>query len=215
MNTRSLHITNKPHSQRGFTLIEMLVVILIIATLSSLAMGGFQIARENARKTVAKKVCTDLVNAVQLFENDYGVLPTLAGAPAGDTTFITDNNLMDILLAKDTAANAQNSRQKRYLDLDIASTTDLATATNGLYETAATAHLLDPWHNRLDGGYYAVIVDSNYDNQITNPFADAAPKDVIRGKKVIAYSNGKNGLSDFTKVAKAEVNQDNVYSWTK
>ena len=66
--------------QNGFTLIEILIVISIIALLSSLVMAGIQIARKNAHRAVARIQVKALDQALGNYLQDEGSLP---GAGAG------------------------------------------------------------------------------------------------------------------------------------
>ena len=64
-----------PHLRRstqGFTLIEMLVVIAIIAILMGLAFPVFQGIQNSARKTSATNDMVQVVTAVNAFYTEYG-----------------------------------------------------------------------------------------------------------------------------------------------
>ena len=76
----------------GFTLVELLVVITIIALLASLLLPAFQHAQELARRTTCKKNVQGIAQACLTYMNDpamhrnssYGnALPTLQNAPTG------------------------------------------------------------------------------------------------------------------------------------
>src|SRR5947207_1003507 len=60
---------------RAFTLIEMIVVILIIATLAALLMGAATGVFDHARKVQAKNDVVQIVNAVNAFYTEYGYYP--------------------------------------------------------------------------------------------------------------------------------------------
>ena len=66
------------HARRsGFTLIEMLVVIAIIAILAAILFPVFSRARETARRTVCLSNLQQIGAAIAIYEGDAGgFLPT-------------------------------------------------------------------------------------------------------------------------------------------
>jgi len=74
--------SNKPY---GFSLIELLVAIAVIATIIGLALPNFLGARTRARDARRKGELSQLKTAVQLYYNDYKVFP-----PAANGTGVTN-----------------------------------------------------------------------------------------------------------------------------
>lgn len=74
---------NSPHSQRGFSLVEMSVVILIMGLLLGGLMMPLSMQRENARLREATDKLTSVREAVQGFALVNGVLPCPA-TPGSD-----------------------------------------------------------------------------------------------------------------------------------
>ena len=73
--------SGEPHAREtaGFTLVELMIVIAILATLSSLAVPIYRGARESARETVVIREMTLLQNEIDLYLLFNGSLPeTLA-----------------------------------------------------------------------------------------------------------------------------------------
>lgn len=69
---------------QGFTLVELLMVIAIIATLAGMAMPMVSIARQSAKKANTSSTLRKLDTAIKLFKADVGAYP-YGAAPALDT----------------------------------------------------------------------------------------------------------------------------------
>jgi prepilin-type N-terminal cleavage/methylation domain-containing protein len=62
---------------RGFTLVELLVVISIIAFLSSIVLASLNTARDKAKAKVFIQELNQFTNALELYRSDYGNYPPL------------------------------------------------------------------------------------------------------------------------------------------
>ncbi len=62
--------------KKGFTLVELLVVIAIIGILATLAIVALQQARQNARDSKRVADIKQMQTALELFANQYGRYPT-------------------------------------------------------------------------------------------------------------------------------------------
>jgi prepilin-type N-terminal cleavage/methylation domain-containing protein len=61
-----------PREPRGFTLIELMVVCLIIAILAGIAIGSFQVVKENAYKVTLRHDLQTFVKAQETYSFDHG-----------------------------------------------------------------------------------------------------------------------------------------------
>src|SRR3989304_7925641 len=73
----------KMNNKKGFTLIELIVVISIIGVLSTLIINNLNDARSRARDTKRKQELSGLKIALRLYYNDYQTYPA-ADAGNGD-----------------------------------------------------------------------------------------------------------------------------------
>ena len=228
-----MKITLSPRSSKGFTLIELIIVIAILATLAGIAYPTYMSIQENAGRTAAKKVCTDIVSAVESFKQDNnGMLPYNADMVEPDdddqmfltTTAGEDADLIKVLTNRedDDDERRLNSTRDIYLRSD-----EQEQPREGLYVNATgEIGFYDPW-----GSPYHVVLCEE-DAGAKDPFTTRR----YRGKNCLVYSTGpdQEGVATTTaatpskkkpkgKQAQAaadaaaemleEALEDNVYSW--
>ena len=82
---------------KGFTFIEMLVVVTIIGVLSAVGVANFKVANQKARDGRRQGDLQQIRAALELYRTDQSVYPTTAEFPAaggslaaGGTTYISD-----------------------------------------------------------------------------------------------------------------------------
>lgn len=81
-------------NKKGFTLMELLVVMAIILLLAGLLMGATQKAKEQAKRAAAKAMIAGLETAVAMFQADLGGYPSgtgVAGSTANLVSCLTTN----------------------------------------------------------------------------------------------------------------------------
>ncbi|MGN0864565.1 MAG: type II secretion system protein [Akkermansia sp.] len=226
-----VHFPHRSHG--GFTLIELIIVIAILATLAGIAYPTYMSIQENASKTAAKKVCTDIVEGVTRFAQDYnGMMPydaNEAQPDAQDQIYLRtkageDARLIMVLTNReeDDADNRINTNRDTYLRSD-----EQEQPRDGLFIDANDGiNFYDPWGQP----YYLVLCEE--EKGCIDPFTSKR----LRGKKCLVYSlgadgegagnteaatsrkggkKGKKGTQNAAASAEADAEaiEDNVYSW--
>ncbi len=198
--------TNLPLKRSGFTLIEMLVVIAIIAILAGLLFPAINRALETAKRNQASADVRSIAGAITMFYNDYGYLPVPLSATeqgyapgSGNNDFgaeqtqsiddQTSRNIIQVLIAEPSGWNsghALNPRRKVYLSMPNAK---------------SDGTLLDPWGNqywiKLDRDLNGMIQFFSGNNQ--------------HRTRAVVFSRGRSGqMTGGTNNANARDNIANV-----
>ncbi len=163
---------------RGFTLVELLVVIVIIAILASLAVPVTNKVMEMANTTRTKAIMKDLVVSIGHFRTEYNRLPVdLSGSSGGEDIdpILTDDttDIVSVLMAMTDPSGGGgggpnlNPRGIKFIDLPLAKNqTSFGIVDPSGGAGGGNVRLLDIW-----GRPYYIMLDTNLDNRITNPDA--------------------------------------------
>ena len=145
---------------RKFTIIELIVVIAIIATLMALLMPVMTGVRRKAKETKAKAEMHSIITAIKSYEMTYGILPLPDGVAASGLLKTADGeseypDLLTFLTNVQTedADVTGNSRGIRFLDVP---------------NQYVAKGFLDPWEQD-----YSIYLDTDYDGIIVGPNANA------------------------------------------
>lgn len=207
-----MHTPKRSPLTAGFTLVELLTVIAIIAILMGILFPTIGSAIESAKKTQAKNDCLQIVNAVKAYYTEYGKYPDIN--TSGIITSSSDNKrLMDILRAKETSNPLQNPRKIVFLEVTDAKNFGIAAKERA--GMAKTGEYLDPWGGTRN--FYYLSYDADYDNALANPYSANAgtpgtPPSGGLSVGVIAWSVGrdaKGGTGD----KNGTDSKDDVISW--
>jgi prepilin-type N-terminal cleavage/methylation domain-containing protein len=207
-------------SVRGFTLLELLVSIAILAILMSLLFPAIGSARESSRRAKAKTDLLQVVAALHTFDSDYQAYPISPELRKTEVTFATCNSdLINPLRAVPEGANANhvlNPRQVIYLQPPA--------ATDPHCPRCGIAHgcWYDPWGpdpGKPESGVYHVRIAAPDRHQVTNPYPggdgrETKEKDETAEEneapmvdaEVIAWSLGKGGVQTYEL-------RDQIISW--
>jgi len=196
--------------QRGFTLVELLVVITIIIVLAAAGFAGAMKAMAKAKSTKAHAALTAVEQAVNQFYNEYGRLPAMNNATADaqyETTLEDGKKLLEPLLAKeDTASGStvQNPKQLSFLSVPDGKIKGTGGIDGLVYEVGSSSKvrgLYDPW-----GRPYKIMLDNDYDEELTLTVGGTTKN--LHGRRVAVWSLGADGKSDDPKTA-----ADDVKNW--
>ncbi len=175
-----MQVSGFEHQGRGFTLVELLVVITIIALLAGLLLPVIIGAIKKAEITKAKNEVMAIATAVEQYQVEYGRYPGQSSSSPDHPYSGNYQNLINTLRGNDLKSGGYtNPRGMVFLSVeDPSNKTTVASALNFV--------MTDPWGNR-----YEVIADWNYDNNIDQP-ANKADGGNVFGRGVAVWSYGPN-----------------------
>ena len=159
-------------SPRGFTLIELMVVVAIIVILMGLLFPAVQGALDAAKKAQAKNDVTQIATAIVAFDTEYGRLPSTNPAPEQLNFGAAPYNA---LIASNDSLNP-----RKILFLEVLSyKRGKGGISNGIF--------VDPWANS-----YYVGIDSDYDNQVGVSTNGGTASNSTIMKKVGVWNSNSN-----------------------
>ena len=180
----------KTKKNKGFTLVELLVVIAIIAVLAALAAPAILKALTKSKITKANGVCSSFEVAVNNFENEYNYLPYggSGNSPTTDEEIRSDNDVVAVLAGREDTINF---KKIKFFQQGEPNGSSDATYKDGMHISGTTAKLYDPW-----GETYYITIDYDLNDEINNPMKSG---ELIHGKKVVIWSKGPDQESGSTK----------------
>jgi prepilin-type N-terminal cleavage/methylation domain-containing protein len=194
-----------PRATRGFTLLELLAVIAIIAVLSGIVIGVGRRASESGKTARAKAELAAIGAALETYKRSYGDYPRIlsdsmlsADSPAGEALYAALNGQRGPQLG---APMWDSSKRQRVL-LEKAR----FTLANPTAADDATNALLDPWGNPYRYAYNpgATWKSSSYVFLSAGPDGNVALP--IPGDGIISAAY------EATQVDGRPVNLDNIYA---
>jgi prepilin-type N-terminal cleavage/methylation domain-containing protein len=168
------------HRRSGFTLVELLVVVAIIALLAGVALPSFGSIFKKMKKEQARTLGVQIVNSVKNYYAEYSKYPLPADFSGGEVTPMrTDEVLTGTLMGTNIE---MNPKKIRYLP-------DLKSVEPGggfgLKTSGELITVVDPWSEE-----YYVMMDADYSGDIDNPDTTSTTTKLYQG--VLVYSAGED-----------------------
>ena len=158
---------SRPSARRsGFTLVELLVVIAVIAILATITFGLFKAANEGRNKSKSRGDIQAISMACQGYRKAYGEFPyctsSTGDSPRRDLLdqllgrklirFTTPGEAPQLLAFNSTNLPGTNRQQRSFLSFDEITTNDDA----NIHDPALCFQFVDAWGNPYDYRYRVI-----------------------------------------------------------
>jgi prepilin-type N-terminal cleavage/methylation domain-containing protein len=91
LNSALYHLRSRLKGKRGFTLVELVIVVAVIGILTAIAIPAYGTIQENARQSASKDGLNDLRQAIELArQNQNASLVAITGSGCTRCLFTTD-----------------------------------------------------------------------------------------------------------------------------
>lgn len=171
----------------GFTLMELLIVIAVIATLAGLMMPALGVVRRRARNARARTEINSIEVAWKNYLQEYSKWPSFIQE---GRAYPIDNrgnpSLMKILQGREEGGRMFNYRKYAFMEFS--------------HVNESTRDPLNPWGNEEEGVrqecLYYVKFDANYDNKIAGD-GRTPPRDVFKPVVVWTQNDRKQFIGNW------------------
>lgn len=217
----------KEKKTKGVTLLELVVVVLIIAILSSIAVTVYTGQVDRARRAACRDIIRQLELAINRYEVDTGQFPVSSSgtllAPTGVNPQVDANGnglgsgYLQLCLRASLNGNIFSPLHPRWQGPYISFNEDkLGTITGGPVTSSMqkpAIQLLDPWGNPY---YYIRWVDYPAFGATERPAGDPyrTPETYYNASTFQIFSKGTNGNTIESPSGVRGTDSDDVNNWT-
>ncbi|MBI4712682.1 MAG: prepilin-type N-terminal cleavage/methylation domain-containing protein, partial [Planctomycetes bacterium] len=144
-------IRNSQFAIRGFTLLELLVVIAVITILAGLVVPGLVKTKVRAKILTAKSEITRIKSALETYYNNFGDYPPTSLKEISVSTYVNETNAGIESLVACLSTRQKGGPflldwpEKRYSNLDNDNTSK--NITNWWFGDNELREVTDPWNN--------------------------------------------------------------------
>lgn len=204
-------------TKKGFTLIELMIVISIIGVLVGLLTPMISSAQKNAIKATSKTLFSNMVNSLERYKDEYGFFPTFL--TTRERTNLDDGNYAENFVKTVTGVDCDGKKlsQSDRAEFNRKSRKFLEFSSSNLVQVKGKWKIVDGFQNP---NIY-VSVDGDSDGFIKRGFptiTDGISADDLRDlipnperglrARAIVFTLKKDGNS-----AKAEYGAEDIFSW--
>lgn len=203
--------------KKGFTLIEMLVVVGIIAVLSSAVIFSYGRIIKAAGRAKAMELVSNARTAFEeMYRNNDGWPKPIYNQTPGKTGFFEMDRRIADLFAKNNLLNVDTSGKDRLGVIDPWAQDVIMRNKSATLETPV------PSGGKVQDHLLYFAVDKDDDGFVSKE--EGAPGEPVRAKAIVWCAGADGGLSDCSTDAKKTMkgsdgrtvtNRDNVYSWER
>ena len=170
-------------SRGGFTLVEMLVVIGMIATLAGISFPVYRSIQKKVEKQKFEIILTSLDRAVDNFETEYNYLPYVGAAyPGADSAYYSgsDSDFLGVLMGLGGEANFKGIT---FFECEEAKGSPPKSGVVDNGDGSATLYNAGGWEL-----WYRL--DHNMDGEIAHPCYSGSTGTMLIGFKLAVYAPG-------------------------
>ena len=162
-----MHSRSLSNSRHGFSLMELMIVITIIAILSGIVLPAGHQVQQNMKKVTAQKTCTELRTSLMSYFSEYKRFPPFEGSTSSDDVEVATDMSSPVIATLLGVDPKYNRRAIQFFSSRSAN----GKGKPGLWKDSSGVELLDPFLSGSggDSNPYYIKIDSNYDNTLKVP----------------------------------------------
>jgi len=150
--------------KRGFTLVELLVVMAIISILATVIIGGFRSSQMRGRDAQRKSDLKQIANALEIFFTDYGKYPPASGTQVAACSYNPGTGAgLACLWGSRTSTGTITDGKTTYMRTVPA---DPLTSQNYVYRVSSTQNMFQLFA-RLENSQDKNCINGNCINPVT------------------------------------------------